>query len=285
MQIIRQMGELDPALQAWREAGQRIALVPTMGALHAGHMSLVEAARAEADRVVVSIFVNPLQFNDKGDLARYPRRETEDAKKLEGAGCDLLWMPTADQLYPAGFRTTVSVAGVSDRWEGEHRPGHFDGVATVVAKLFIAVMPDVAIFGEKDWQQLAVVRRMAADLGLPLKIVGQETVRESDGLAMSSRNALLNPEERERATALYRLLGLAAGAIGQGEPSGPAIDRVISGLKQAGFGPIDYVAYVDGGSLEPLDNYADGGRLIAAAFLGKTRLIDNIRVISATVSP
>lgn len=283
MQIIRTIGDLAPALGAWRTAGEKIALVPTMGALHAGHMALVDAAREQADRVVASIFVNPLQFNDPNDLARYPRQEAEDAAKLEEAGCDLLWLPTADQLYPAGFTTTVRVEGISDRWEGEHRPGHFDGVATVVGKLFIAAMPDVAIFGEKDWQQLAVIRRMTIDLGLPIEIIGHPTIREDDGLAMSSRNALLSAQERAMAPALFRLMGDLAGQIARGADPTPAIDHATSELKQAGFGPIDYVAYVDEDSLEPLEEHGEGGRLIAAAFLGKVRLIDNIRVISGTV--
>lgn len=259
------------------------ALVPTMGALHAGHLALVEAAKARADRVIASIFVNPLQFNDPGDLARYPRQEAEDAAKLEEAGCDFLWMPMADQLYPAGFATTVRVAGVSDRWEGEHRPGHFDGVATIVSKLFIATLPDAAIFGEKDWQQLAVIRRMTADLGLPIEIIGHPTVREEDGLAMSSRNALLSQEARETAPALFRLMGELAGAIAEGADPANEIVGMTGRLADAGFGPIDYVAYVDGNSLEPLDHYQDGARLIAAAYLGSVRLIDNMRVISDTV--
>jgi len=283
MQIIRRLSDLGPALLPWREAGQTIALVPTMGALHAGHIALIEAAKAEADRVVASIFVNPLQFNDQSDLARYPRREEADATKLEEAGCDLLWLPTVEQFYPDGFATTISVAGVSERWEGEHRPGHFDGVATVVAKLFVSAMPDVAIFGEKDWQQLAVIRRMAVDLGLPLKIIGHPTVRESDGLAMSSRNALLSAEDRQKAVGLSRSLNDLAGAIVEGAAIAPAIDRCLDQLKANGFGPIDYVAYVDGDSLEPIEAYREGGRLIAAAFLGNVRLIDNISVIPATV--
>jgi pantoate--beta-alanine ligase len=253
-----------------------------MGALHAGHLALVEAARVRADRVIASIFVNPLQFNDPRDLERYPRQEAEDAAKLRAAGCDLLWMPTAEQFYPDGFATTVRVAGISDRWEGEHRPGHFDGVATVVSKLFIAAMPDLAIFGEKDWQQLAVIRRMNADLGLPIEIVGHATVREEDGLAMSSRNALLGEEERAAAPAMFRLLEHAAGEIELGGEPGPIIGEVMAGLEQAGFGPVDYVAYVDGDTLEPLDRYRAGGRLIAAAYLGKVRLIDNLSVISDT---
>jgi pantoate--beta-alanine ligase len=192
-------------------------------------------------------------------------------------------MPTAEQLYPDGFATNVSVGGVSDRWEGEHRPGHFDGVATVVSKLFVATMPGLAIFGEKDWQQLAVIRRMTADLGLPIEIVGHPTIREVDGLAMSSRNALLSEEERAIAPALYRSLAELAGAIGGGNAPQEAIAAAIASLGEAGFGPIDYVAYVDGDNLEPLDQYREGGRLIAAAFLGNVRLIDNISVISDTV--
>jgi len=283
MQIIRRLSDLSPALAPSRAAGEKIALVPTMGALHAGHLALVEAAKAKADQVIASIFVNPLQFNDPGDLARYPRQEAEDAAKLEEAGCDLLWLPTPEQLYPAGFATTVSVAGVSDRWEGEYRPGHFDGVTTIVSKLFIATMPDVAIFGEKDWQQLAVIRRMAADLGLPIEIIGHPTIREADGLAMSSRNALLSTEERDAAPALFRLMGDLAEAIAGGADPANEIGGTIRRLGEAGFGPIDYVAYVGGDGLEPLDRYQEGGRLIAAAHLGSVRLIDNMRVISDTV--
>ena len=278
MQIIRRLSDLFPALSPSREAGEKLALVPTMGALHAGHLGLIAAAKARADQVIATIFVNPLQFNDPNDLARYPRQEEDDAAKLEAAGCDLLWMPTPDQLYPEGFATTVSVAGISGRWEGEHRPGHFDGVATVVSKLFIATMPDVAIFGEKDWQQLAVIRRMNADLGLPVEVIGHPTVREEDGLAMSSRNALLNADDRAKAPAMFQLLReLAAMIVDGGEPAA-AIERTIARLVEAGFGPIDYVAYVDGDSLEPLDRYQQNGRLIAAAFLGNVRLIDNLRV-------
>ena len=283
MQIIRRLSDLSPALCPWREAGEKIALVPTMGALHAGHIALIDAARAKAERVIVSIFVNPLQFNDPNDLARYPRKESADAAKLEAAGCDLLWLPTADQLYPAGFATSVRVAGVSDRWEGEHRPGHFDGVATVVSKLFIATMPDMAVFGEKDWQQLAVIRRMTADLGLPIEIFGHPTIREVDGLAISSRNALLSREERATAPMLHRLMSELARLIAGNASPATEIERMLDQLGVAGFGPIDYLAYVHGDSLEPLDHYREGGRIIAAAYLGSVRLIDNIRVISDTV--
>ena len=282
MQIVRELSDLAPALSPWREAGEKIALVPTMGALHAGHIALVDAARSKADRVVATIFVNPLQFNDQGDLDRYPRTEEADLAKLEAAGCDAVWLPTPEQLYPEGFATSISVKGVSERWEGAHRPRHFDGVATVVAKLFIACMPYLAIFGEKDWQQLAVIRRMTIDLGLPIEIVGHPTVREGDGLAMSSRNALLGGGERRAAPALAASLNRAAGKIGDGGDVGAAIAECVEALRGASFGPIDYVAYVDGDTLEPLERFQPDGRLIAAAFFGKVRLIDNMRVVSAT---
>ncbi len=283
MQILRESIALRPLAQGWKANRERVALVPTMGALHDGHLALVAHAKGIADRVVATIFVNPLQFNDPADLDRYPRTEEADIAALEAAGCDALWLGNVGDLYPDGFATTVSVAGVSDRWEGAHRPGHFDGVATVVAKLFIAVMPDAAVFGEKDWQQLAVIRRMTRDLGLPIDVHGHETVREADGLAMSSRNALLADGDRDRAVALKRALDAAAARIGAGGAVGAALDDAVAAIIGAGFGPVDYLAYVDGDSLEPLDAVAANGRLIAAAFLGKIRLIDNIRVVSDTV--
>ena len=283
MQILRESIALRPLVQGWKANRERVALVPTMGALHDGHLALVAHAKGIADRVVATIFVNPLQFNDPADLDRYPRTEEADIAKLKAAGCDALWLGNVGDLYPDGFATTVSVAGVSDRWEGAHRPGHFDGVATVVAKLFIAVMPDAAVFGEKDWQQLAVIRRMTRDLGLPIDVHGHETVREADGLAMSSRNALLADGDRDRAVALKRALDAAAARIGTGGAVGAALDDAVAAITGAGFGPVDYLAYVDGDSLEPLDAVAANGRLIAAAFLGKIRLIDNIRVVSDTV--
>ena len=275
MQIVRNSEELARA-RAAREG--TLAFVPTMGALHAGHMALIDEAKKHADEVAASIFVNPTQFNDKRDLARYPRQENEDARKLEEAGCDLLWAPAADDIYPEGFSTSVHVSGIADRWEGEHRPGHFNGVATVVAKLFMMMRPTAAIFGEKDFQQLAVIRRMTADLGFPIDIIGVPTVRESDGLAMSSRNALLSPAEREKAPSLFWLLDDLAHAIAKALTPAPAIERTPRELRQKGFAPIDYVAYVDSETLEPLDRYREGGRLIAAAFLGHVRLIDNLPV-------
>ena len=278
MQIVRESMALREAIRAMRGNGDRLALVPTMGALHNGHLALVADARRRADRVAASIFVNPTQFNDPADLERYPRNEAEDIAKLEEAGCDLVWMPSVRDIYPQGFATMVSVAGISDRWEGEHRPGHFDGVATVVSKLLIAAMPDVAIFGEKDFQQLAVIRRMTMDLGLPVEIIGHETVRDADGLAMSSRNALLSAEERHRAPKLFEALSMASRRIAAGENVGTTLVEAKAAIAQAGFGPVDYLAYVDSETLEPLEGRRPGGRLIAAAFLGKVRLIDNVRV-------
>ena len=278
MQIINGFNGLEKSLQGLREGGRRIAMVPTMGALHEGHLALVAKAHELADKVVVSIFVNPLQFNDQGDLDRYPRQEAQDAAKLEAAGADLLWMPTSDDFYPDGYATTVSVGGISTRLEGAHRPGHFDGVATVVAKLFTGIRPDVAIFGEKDFQQLAVIRRMNADLGLGVDVIGYPTVRAEDGLALSSRNALLTDEERATAPALYRALVAAGEQIRNGDWAGAATDDVMTELEEAGFGKVDYVEYVDPDSLERLSKYQPGARLLAAVFLGKVRLIDNIRV-------
>lgn len=288
VQIINGYEGLEKALRELRDGGQRIAMVPTMGALHEGHLALVAKARELADKVVVSIFVNPLQFNDKGDLDRYPRQEAEDAAKLEAAGADLLWMPTSDDFYPEGFATTVSVGGISTRWEGAHRPGHFDGVATVVAKLFTGIRPDVAVFGEKDFQQLAVIRRMNADLGLGVDVIGHPTVRAEDGLALSSRNALLSEGERAVANSLIDAMEDAAADISNAEAFGGqinvkgAIQEIKNRLTGAGFGRIDYVAYVDGLSLEPLEEFRPNGRLIAAAFLGSVRLIDNIGVEQLT---
>lgn len=284
MQIVRELSDLAPALSPWREAGEKIALVPTMGALHAGHMALVDAARQAADKVVASIFVNPLQFGAGEDLDRYPRQEMEDARLLEQHGCVLIWMPTAEQLYPPGFATTVSVAGVSERWDGEARPGHFAGVATVVAKLFTAVRPDLAYFGEKDFQQLAVIRRMTEDLGLCVEIRGVPTVRDADGLALSSRNAYLSADERRRALSLPQALEEARHAIQGGKPVDPVLDRARDRLTDAGFSRIDYFALVDASTLEPLETASGEMRLIAAAAIGTTRLIDNVRVVSDTVS-
>jgi pantoate--beta-alanine ligase len=273
VQIVRSSEEL--ALARSRLDG-RVALVPTMGALHAGHMALIEEAKRRAGRIAATIFVNPAQFGPNEDFARYPRREGEDARMLGQAGCDLLWMPSVSDIYPEGFSTSVHVSGVSDRWEGEARPGHFKGVATVVAKLLISVRADVAMFGEKDFQQLAVIRRMVADLNIPTEIAAAPTVREQDGLALSSRNAYLSEDERRRAAALPRALEYARRAILDGTPVRMVLDTARKSLVEAGFSRIDYFALVDAATLEPLEAPAGEMRLIAAAVIGPTRLIDNL---------
>jgi pantoate--beta-alanine ligase len=275
VQIVRSSEELTRAVAALKREGS-IALVPTMGALHQGHMALVEEAKKRADRVIATIFVNPAQFGPGEDFARYPRREQGDVQMLEEAGCDLLWMPSVEDIYPKGFSTTVHVAGVSERWEGEARPGHFDGVATVVAKLLLAVMPGLAFFGEKDFQQLVVIRRMVADLAMPVEIVGVPTVREADGLALSSRNDYLSADERQRALALPRALETASAAILAGQPVQSALSEARQSLSGDGFSRIDYVALVDAETLEPVEARRGDTRLIAAAIIGKTRLIDNL---------
>jgi pantoate--beta-alanine ligase len=256
----------------------KVALVPTMGALHAGHMALVEQARRLADKVVATIFVNPTQFGPNEDFGRYPRREADDARMLEEAGCDLLWMPSGSDIYPDGFSTSVHVSGVSDRWEGAARPGHFDGVATVVAKLLLSVRPHLSLFGEKDFQQLAVIRRMVRDLDIGVEIVAIPTVREEDGLALSSRNAYLSEDERARAVALPRALEYARSAILDGTPAPLALGTARESLVEAGFSRIDYFALVDAATLEPLDAPRGDMRLVAAAVIGAARLIDNIPV-------
>ncbi|WP_267388455.1 pantoate--beta-alanine ligase [Sphingomonas sp. GC_Shp_3] len=277
MQTIRQIVPLRDAIAAFRAAGESVALVPTMGALHAGHMALIEAAKRPGRRIVASIFVNPRQFGAGEDLSRYPRREATDSQMLTRAGCDVLWAPPVEEVYPAGFATNVSVGGVSAGMDGAARPGHFDGVATVVAKLFNQVRPDVALFGEKDFQQLAVIRRMVADLDFDIEIVGVPTQREDDGLALSSRNIYLDEGERVRAVALPRALGVAAREIGRGGDVSTAIASAHDMLTGAGFA-IDYVCLVDA---ETLTEHPEPGRplrLLAAARLGSTRLIDNVAV-------
>ena len=278
MQIIREASGLSEGLARLRGAGTSLALVPTMGALHAGHIALIEAAKLRADKVAATIFVNPLQFGANEDLDSYPRQEASDETMLRAAGCDLLWLPSAAEIYPPGFASKVSVSGVSERWDGEARPGHFDGVATVVAKLLLSVRPDVALFGEKDFQQLAVIRRMVADLGLGVEIVGIPTVRDGDGLALSSRNAYLPAEERQNALALPRALLAARQAVLSGVPVGVALADAEAALRAAGFGRVDYFALVDAATLEPVERPAGEMRLIAAAVIGTTRLIDNLAV-------
>jgi pantoate--beta-alanine ligase len=274
---VRTIAELRGAVAAFRAAGERVALVPTMGALHAGHMALVEAAKRAGTRIVASIFVNPRQFGAGEDLGRYPRKEAADTRMLSDTGCDLLWLPPVEVMYPEGFATTVSVAGVSDGLDGAARPGHFDGVATVVTKLFNQVSPDIAYFGEKDFQQLAVIRRMVADLDMPLEIVGVPTQRDDDGLALSSRNIYLDDAERARAVALPRALGVAARAIEKGGAPEAALAAARDALTAAGF-VIDYVTLVDAETLGEQPDPTRPRRLLAAARMGSTRLIDNIEV-------
>ena len=278
MQILRETDALRRAVSDLRSAGGTIALVPTMGALHAGHMALVGEAGRRADQVVASIFVNPTQFGPNEDFASYPRREADDAAMLEAHGCAILWAPDAAVMYPEGFATSIHVAGLSEGLCGAVRPGHFDGVATVVAKLLGQVRPDVALFGEKDYQQLAVIRRMVRDLDLGVAIHGVPTQRDADGLALSSRNAYLSAEERIAARALPRVLGETAQAIVEGALVAPALEAAHARLASAGFDPIDYVALCDAGTLAPMTRLDRPARLLAAARIGRTRLIDNIAV-------
>ncbi len=276
MQIIRQLSPLRERTKLIRDNGRTLALVPTMGALHAGHMSLVELARRQADDVIVSIFVNPKQFGPNEDLDKYPRSEDADAARLAEAGVTALWMPSVSEVYPDGFATSVKVAQLGELWCGAARPGHFEGVATVVAKLFNQVCPDVAIFGEKDWQQLAIIRRMARDLDMDVEIIGMPIVRDTDGLALSSRNAYLSTADRQAALTLPGALKDAAHDIGNGADVETTLAAAKTRLLAAGFTQVDYFALVDAATLEPLATLDRTGRLLAAARIGGTRLIDNI---------
>ena len=277
MQIFRDIPALRSAVEMLKRDG-RVALVPTMGALHDGHIALVEEARRHADHVVVSIFVNPRQFGPNEDLDAYPRREAKDAQMLQAAGVAILWAPTVEVMYPDGHATNISLSGVTEGLDGAARPGHFDGVATVVTKLFNQVQPNVALFGEKDYQQLAIVRRMVRDLDLPVEIVGVPTQRAEDGLALSSRNAYLSEDERHNALALPRALGEAARQMEKGAAVDAAIARAIAMLAAHGFDPVDYVSLCDAQTLEPMAVLDRPARLLGAARLGRTRLIDNIAV-------
>jgi pantoate--beta-alanine ligase len=273
MQIIRDLPTLRQARAAARSAGRRLALVPTMGALHQGHLALVAAARQVAETVAVSIFVNPLQFAASEDLSRYPRDEQGDLTKLASAGCDLVWMPDVPTMYPPGSATRIEVAGPAEGFEGAVRPEHFRGVATVCTKLFSQTQADVAVFGEKDWQQLQVVTRVAADLDLPVRILGHPTVREADGLACSSRNIRLTREQRALAPLLPRLMEVALDSIRAGAAPPPVLARATQQLAEAGFAP-DYLALVQPETLAPWQS--GPGRLLAAARLGEVRLLDNM---------
>lgn len=274
--VVRTVAELRTRVRAWRDAGETVALVPTMGALHAGHLQLVRHAQSIARRAVVSLFVNPTQFGPNEDFAVYPRDEDGDCSKLAGLGCDLLFAPGVDEMYPPNSLTRISVPSLGDLLEGEYRPGFFTGVATVVCKLLLQALPDVAVFGEKDYQQLLVIRRMVTDLWIPARIEGAPTVREPDGLALSSRNAYLSADERRVAPALNRVLrAVAAGVLAGADPIVRA-ELGAAELLREGFTSVDYVAVRDAETLLPWPGPTRPGRVLAAARLGKTRLIDNI---------
>jgi pantoate--beta-alanine ligase len=275
-EILRTVADLRARVARWRAEGAVVGVVPTMGALHEGHLSLVRAAQADCGRVIVTIFVNPKQFDRPEDLLRYPRTEESDAALLRPLGVDVVFAPAPAEVYPAGFVSTVSVAGPALQLEGRHRPGHFDGVATVVTKLFGMTGATRAYFGEKDWQQLQVVRRLAADLNLDIEVIGCPTDRDPDGLARSSRNVRLSASARAAAAALPRAMQRAARALREGVPAEAALDTAETALLDAGFAPVDYLALCDGATLEPLAAARPGARLLAAAWIDGVRLIDNI---------
>lgn len=280
MNTVNSRDELRQAIAAWRAEGHRIGFVPTMGALHEGHLALVRRARQSANRVVASVFVNPTQFGPQEDLSRYPRQPEKDAELLAGAGCDLLFFPDAETIYPPGGTTWVVPEGPAEGLEGAARPGHFRGVATVVLKLFQLVTPDVAVFGEKDAQQLAVIERMARDLFLPVGILPHPTVREPDGLAMSSRNAYLTPPERRAATILHRALEAAREVIVRGERDGDEIRLILREMLETEpfVAAVDYAEVVDAETFQPVRRLAGRVVLPLAVRIGATRLIDNFRV-------
>jgi len=276
--ILRTLPELRGLTAPWQRGGESIGVVPTMGALHDGHLSLVQAAKTICDRMILTIFVNPMQFNNDDDLKNYPRTEEDDARKLTRFGIDALYVPDADQIYPESFATTVSVTDLTDVMEGAFRPGHFDGVATVVSKLFLQTSATDAFFGEKDFQQLQVVRRLAADLDIPVTVHGCPTIREIDGLAMSSRNLLLSDRARVTAPRLYEEMEIIAEGLANDQPFGPLRDAAIRHLESAGFTKVDYLELRANEDLTLLERPDRPARLFAAAWLAGVRLIDNIAV-------
>ena len=278
VKVVRTVQDLRKATAEWRKAGETVALVPTMGALHAGHISLVQLAKKTADKAVVSIFVNPTQFAPHEDLARYPRDEAGDLKKLAEADADLVWSPSVEEMYPEGTSTRVEAGSAAADLEGAFRPHHFGGVATVCCKLFNQVTPDFAIFGEKDYQQLAVLRQMVRDLDMPLKLIAAPISREKDGLALSSRNAYLSEPERAIAPALYAAVSGVARKVASGTPIEAATSEAKAALTAAGFQTIDYVEVRDAETLGMATGSGKPLRVLAAAWLGKTRLIDNVAV-------
>jgi pantoate--beta-alanine ligase len=279
--LVRTVQDLRKRVAAWRKAGESVALVPTMGALHDGHLSLVTLAKGKADRVVVSIFVNPIQFGPREDFSTYPRDEAGDLKKLGDAGADLVFAPDAAEMYPEGFKTLIKIGDLTEGLCGAARPNHFDGVATVVAKLLMQCAPDSAIFGEKDYQQLLVVKQLVRDLNIPVEIVGAPIVRESDGLALSSRNVYLSPEQRKIAPLLHQTISGVAADLAQGRGADDAVVAARFKLDAAGF-RVDYVAVRDPDTLKPMAGPVKRARVLAAAYLGKTRLIDNVPVPPTT---
>jgi pantoate--beta-alanine ligase len=276
--ILRTVAELRELVRGWKAAGELVGVVPTMGALHEGHLSLARAAKAECERAIVTIFVNPLQFNNPEDLKKYPRTEAADAALLATVGVDVIFAPSLEEVYPDGFATTVTVTGVTQPLEGALRPGHFEGVATVVTKLFGMTMADRGYFGQKDWQQLQVVKRLVRDLNIPIWIVGCETIREADGLAMSSRNAQLNAEARAKAPVLFAAMTRAVADIRAGQSDRMAIREAAETVRAAGFERVEYIELRDAGTLMPSDDPSRPRRMLAAAWLGGVRLIDNIAV-------
>ena len=278
MQTLRTVAELRTRVRGWKQDGRQVGVVPTMGALHEGHLSLVRAAKRGCDRVIVTIFVNPTQFNNPEDLAKYPRTEETDAAMLAAEGVDILFAPAPEEVYPAGFATGVTVQGVTAPLEGALRPGHFEGVATVVAKLFGMTQANRAYFGQKDWQQLQVVKRMVADLNIPVEVVGCDTIREADGLALSSRNVRLDALSRAQAPGLYKVMTRTAAAIKGGADVAGALAQGREDLRQAGFSDVDYLDLRSAALLEPMATLDQPARLLAAAWIGGVRLIDNIAV-------
>ena len=284
--IARSVAELRAQVRAWRTAGLTVGFVPTMGALHAGHLALMRQAGAACDRVMASIFVNPTQFAPTEDLSRYPRDEAGDLAKLASAGVHLAFLPSVAEMYPAGASTWVEVRGLSEGLCADARPHHFRGVATVVTMLLNQAQADLAVFGEKDYQQLQIIKRLARDLAIPTRIEGGPTVREPDGLAMSSRNLLLAPGHRARAPTLHRVLVETAAALAAGGPAASLLAAAVERLQGAGFHPVDYVELRDAETLAPLAAVADRpARLLAAAFLGAVRLIDNVPVARTPTLP
>jgi pantoate--beta-alanine ligase len=276
--VLRTVAELRGVVRGWKAAGDTVGVVPTMGALHDGHLSLARRARKECDRVITTIFVNPKQFNNPEDLKQYPRSETADAALLATVPVDTIFAPQPEEVYPDGYMTTVSVGGVSEPLEGRMRPGHFDGVATVVSKLFGMTLADRGYFGQKDWQQLQVVLKLVRDLNLAVTIVGCETIREPDGLAMSSRNVRLSAEARGRAPVFFAAISAAARDIRAGQSDRMAIREAAEAMRAAGFERVEYIELRDAESLLPSDDSSRPRRMLAAAWLGGVRLIDNIPV-------